>query len=147
LSPLAHNGYLQVLSDGGLLLGVPFLLVTFAVAWWVVAALLAAVRHRDASLPGMVVPLSLGALLVHSAVDFDWSYAADFLVVAVLTGILAGHRWSTASQIRSGPVPRALTGAIVAGVVLLGLAAGTAWSGDLRLSLPTSPAVSSGSVR
>ena len=147
LSPLAHNGYLQVLSDGGLLLGVPFLCAALVVAWWVVSALVAAGRQRDSSTLGLVVPLALGALLAHSAVDFDWSYAADFLVVAVLAGILAGNRWAARSPQVSRPASRWLTGAVIAGVVLTGVAAGAAWSGDLRQSLPITHAASSGAVR
>ena len=73
------------------LLGVPFLLGC-RTSWpgSCSAPLIKAVRRRDFSTAGFVVPLCLGALLAHSAVDFDWSYAADFAVVAVLAGLVAG---------------------------------------------------------
>jgi O-antigen ligase len=146
LSPLAHNGYLQVLSDGGLLLGLPFLIVALGVMWWVVSSLAAAIRRRDSSTLGLAVPLGLGALLAHSAVDFDWSYAADFLVVAVLTGLLAGARWRSLPSSTTGPRPvsRWLTGAVAVGVILTGIAAVAARSGDLRQSLPTAHPASIG---
>jgi len=135
LSPLAHNGYLQALSDGGLLLGIPFLTALAFLAWWVVGSLVRAARTRDVSTAGLVVPLTLGALLAHSAVDFDWSYAADFAVVAVLAGLMAGARWSIASPPKR-PRSRLVATAVLVGVALTGVAAGVAWSGDLRQSLP-----------
>jgi hypothetical protein len=141
-SPLAHNGYLQALSDGGLLLGVPFLLGVAFLAWWVVSALVRSVRRRDFSTEAFVIPLCLGALLAHSAVDFDWTYAADFAVVAVLAGLVAGSRWSAAASSRPGRGSRLVAAAVLAGVALTGVAAGAAWSGDLHQSLPithTSP--------
>ncbi|HTW21838.1 MAG TPA: O-antigen ligase family protein [Mycobacteriales bacterium] len=144
LSPLAHNGYLQALSDGGLLLGVPFLLALAAISWYVVAALIGAVRRRDFSTGGFVVPLCLGALLVHSAVDFDWSYAADFEVVAILAGLVAAARWAAPADGSAAeraaatgrPGARLLSGAVLVGVALLAVAAGVAHNGDFKQSLP-----------
>jgi len=136
LSPLAHNGYLQALSDGGLLLGVPFLLAAALIGWYVVRALIAAVRQRELTAAGFVAPLCLGALLVHSAVDFDWSYAADFEVVAVLAGLVAAAHWSRAEpEVRRGP-SRLAAVAVLAGVALTGVAAVAAWPGDFKQSLP-----------
>jgi hypothetical protein len=136
LSPLAHNGYLQALSDGGLLLGVPFVLAALAVAWWVLSALVRSVRARDFSTQAFVLPLCLGALLAHSVVDFDWSYAADFTLVAILAGVLAGTRYSERTPHRSSLSSRAVAGAVLAGVVLTGVAAVTSWPGDVGQSLP-----------
>ncbi|HTR70472.1 MAG TPA: O-antigen ligase family protein [Mycobacteriales bacterium] len=135
LSPLAHNGYLQALSDGGLLLAVPFGIAVVALSWWTLSALLRAVRRRDDSVARFVLPLCLGAMLLHSAVDFDWSYAADFALAAVLAGAVAGQRWAD-----RGPAParasRARRSVVMAGVALCAVAAVAAWSGDLTQSLP-----------
>jgi O-antigen ligase len=136
LSPLAHNGYLQALSDGGLLLGVPFLIAALGIAWWVVTSLVTAVRSRTFSTEAFALPLALGAMLVHSAVDFDWSYAADFAVVAILAGVVAGVRWSTRPPRVSPSYSGLLTGAVLVGVALTGISAAAASSGDLRQSLP-----------
>jgi len=144
LSPLAHSGYLQVLSDGGLLLGVPFLLAAAFIAWWVVTALVSALRRRDFSTTALVVPLCLGALLAHSAVDFDWSYAADFALVAVLSGLVAAARWSQPRSVARPTGSRLVAIAALAGVALTGVAAGAAWSGDLRQSLPITHVSTSG---
>ncbi len=136
LSPLAHNGYLQALSDGGLLLGVPFLLAVAILGWYVVRGLVTAVRRRELTSAGFVVLLCLGALLVHSAVDFDWSYAADFEVVAVLAGLVAAMHWSR-DEPQTRPAPsRLVAGAVLVGVVLTGVAAVAAWPGDFKQSLP-----------
>jgi O-antigen ligase len=136
LSPLAHSGYLQALSDGGLLLGVPFLLAAGLVAWFVVSALAAAVRRRDFSSSGFVIPLCLGALLAHSAVDFDWSFAADFALVGILSGLVAGARWSARRPAVKPRSSRLIVAAVLAGVALTAVAAVTAWPGDSKQSLP-----------
>jgi hypothetical protein len=136
LSPLAHNGYLQALSDGGLLLGAPFLLAAGWIAWYVLSALRSAVRRRDFSTSSLVVPLCLGALLAHSAVDFDWSFAADFATVAVLSGLVAGARWSS-PRLTDGPRrSRPLAVAVLTGVALIAVSAVAARPGDDRQSLP-----------
>jgi O-antigen ligase len=131
ISPMAHNGYLQVLSDGGLVLGVPFLLGCAAIAWYVLSGLARSARRREYSAEALVLPIVLGALMVHSAVDFDWSFAADLMLAAVLGGVVAGRRWAAADRVRQ-PRTRDRTTAAVAlvGIVLLGVAAVTAWSGD-----------------
>lgn len=143
VSSLAHNGYLQALSDGGLLLGLPFLIAVAGICWWVVASLVDAARARHFSLLGVVVPLTVGMLLAHSFVDFDWSYAADFTVLAVLAGIVGGTRAGEPPS-RTDRSTRILAGVVVAGVALTGLAAVASWSGDLRQSLPTAQPVTMG---
>jgi O-antigen ligase len=145
LSPLAHSGYLQALSDGGLILAVPFLLCCVGIGLIVLISLVSAMRRRDFSVTGFVVPLALGGLLAHSAIDFDWSYPADLLLVAILSGIVVG-RWAAERQGRVAG--RRLTAcAVLVGVVTLGIAAGAAWSGDLRLSLPVGHSAADGSAR
>jgi O-antigen ligase len=144
LSPLAHNGYLQALSDGGLVLALPFLLAVGALAWFVVAALVKSIRRRDFSTAALAVPLCLGALLVHSAVDFDWSYAADFAVVAILGGLVAGSRWSQVTVGGRLAPSRLVAAAALVGVALTGVAAVGAWSGDFKQSLPIAHTSSSG---
>jgi O-Antigen ligase len=144
LSPLAHSGYLQALSDGGLLLGVPFLLAAALVAWYVVTGLLSAARRRDLSAYAFVAPLCLGALLVHSAVDFDWSYPADFAVVAILAGLVAGARWSRAKPTGRRPGARLVAAVVLVGVALLGVSAVAAWPGDFKQSLPIGHVSTSG---
>lgn len=139
LSPLAHSGYLQALSDGGLLLGVPFLIGCACLSWYVVAALVNAVRHRDFSTAGLAIPLTLGALLAHSAIDFDWSFAADFTIVAVLAGLVAGARWSKPSGQTTARSSRVTAAVMLAGVALLVVAAVTARGGDEKQSLPIGP--------
>jgi len=87
-SNYAHNGYLQALTDGGVLLALPFLL---GCAW---LGLLAVRRCRDAIRGGQVEPavlvaaVSLLAGLAHSAVDFDWSHASVLLEAALLGGLV-----------------------------------------------------------
>jgi O-antigen ligase len=142
LSPLAHNGYLQALSDGGLLLAVPFLIGVVAVCWWILRSLGQVVRRRDVSTLGLAVPVSLGVMLVHSVVDFDWSYAADFVLVAILGGLVLGLRRSDVPE-RTPPsrrLHRLVAAAALAGVALTGVVAVAARGGDLRQSLPISSA-------
>lgn len=82
-SRYAHNGVLQGLGEGGLLFGLPLLLLSGAVVSMGVAQLARfAYRRRDQP---WSVPLTLGALVLlgHSLVDFDWSFPALAAVLAV----------------------------------------------------------------
>ncbi|MDP9165219.1 MAG: O-antigen ligase family protein, partial [Actinomycetota bacterium] len=92
-SNLAHNGFLQVLSDGGLLLGVPFLAVLIGSGFGLARVGRRAVRGARAAPvdPGeddsetwlrLGVPVAAAGLLAHSAVDFDWSHPADLAMLA-----------------------------------------------------------------
>jgi hypothetical protein len=139
-SPLAHSGYLQAVSDGGLVLSIPFLLGCGAIAVFVLIALVSAVRRRDFSVTSLAVPLVLGAMLVHSAVDFDWSYPADFVLTGILAGLVAGQRWRSRPQ--SSSMRTLVACGVLVGVVTLGVGAAASWSGDLRLSLPVSQGAS-----
>jgi hypothetical protein len=145
LSPLAHNGYLQALSDGGLVLAVPFLIGCALVAWLVVSGLVRAIRVRDFSPAEFVLPLVLGALLAHSAVDFDWTFPADFALVAVLAGLLTGIRWADRPRTTGRSVP-IVAGLALSGMALLGVAAAVSTAGDIHENLPIAKNVA-GSVR
>lgn len=133
LSPLAHSGYLQALSDGGLILAVPFLLSCGALLLIVVILLVRAVQRRDFSLIGFVLPLTMGAVMAHSAVDFDWSYPADLMLAALLAGLVVGGYFGDQSRRVAGR--RRTLCAVLVGVVALGVAAQAAWSGDLKQNL------------
>ena len=82
----AHNGLLQALTDGGLLLGLPLLLVLVALAVAVVRTLPAAVRRGDLRHVGAAVVLLV--LCLHSGMDFDWAYPSLLLLVP-LVAVLA----------------------------------------------------------
>jgi O-antigen ligase len=143
LSPLAHSGYLQALSDGGLLLALPFLVTVAAVCWWVLRDCGSAIRRREFSTAGFAVPVATAVMLAHSAVDFDWSYAADFTLVAILAGIVGGRHAAARSDDARPPqrsTRRTMLVSTVAviGVGLLGLCAAAAHGGDVRQSLPIS---------
>jgi O-antigen ligase len=137
-SPLAHNGFLQALSDGGLVLGVPVCLAAAFLVWRLLAQLRDAIRSADPSPIALAVPVALGALFAHSFVDFDWSYASLFAMTAVLGGIVLGR---TAAK---DPVPadaaalsrtRARLALLAVGVATLALSAYTARTGQIQLSV------------
>ena len=79
----AHNGYLQALSDGGLLLCLPLLVVLVTLAWAVLRALPAAVARADLVQVGAAVTLLV--LGLHSGMDFDWAYPSLLLLVPLLS--------------------------------------------------------------
>jgi O-antigen ligase len=133
LSPYAHNGYLQALGEGGLVLGVPFLLAVIIVAVIVVRSLVRGlVVRRDLPIETVVLAIALGCVMLHSGVDFDWTYAASFAMAGVLAGLVVGDRLrdrppdqpaATASETDkpSGTARYALAGCVLAGVALLGV--------------------------
>ena len=92
-STLVHSGLIQPLSDGGLLLAVPFLLACVLVGLGVLLRLRPAVLGVEGSLVSLV---ALGSVLlaVHSAMDFDWTYPALMAMSAILAAIALA--WSSA---------------------------------------------------
>jgi O-antigen ligase len=85
-STLVHSGLLQPLSDGGLLLGLPFLLACALVGLGLLRRLLPDAWHADR---GQVALVAVGSLVVavHSAVDFDWTYPSLMALSAILAGL------------------------------------------------------------
>jgi O-antigen ligase len=83
-SPLAHDDYLQALAEGGLLLGVPFLLACSAIGIGLLRNLRSRARRRvlDAR-TGMII--GAFALMAHAVIDFDWTYPALFTLAAVVS--------------------------------------------------------------
>ncbi|HVU61112.1 MAG TPA: O-antigen ligase family protein [Mycobacteriales bacterium] len=90
-SPQAHNGFLQAFSDGGLVLGLPFVFGLLAVLWWALRPLLAMLRRRVRS-PDVIEVAAAVALLAayaHSAVDFDWSHPTVLVELALIAACIA----------------------------------------------------------
>ena len=127
-SPLAHDDYLQSLTDGGLLLGIPFLGSCIAIG----VLLLRGARRRVAMRAVNVrtgVIVGAGALLTHSAIDFNWSYPALFTLAAVACALAVApmlKRPATAAHpdqsmqtaVRGQIVRVALVGALVTAVIV-----------------------------
>ncbi|KIL36832.1 hypothetical protein SD71_05335 [Cohnella kolymensis] len=117
-----HSGYVEILLDTGLagLALLLFMLVVFIVKMW---------RYdRTAIAPASV-------LLVHAAVDFDWSYAYVWLLLIawvmlhVPPAVHGGHR---APARTAAPAGRAALSALLLGSAAVGLWA--AWRGDAAAS-------------
>jgi O-antigen ligase len=116
-SQLAHNGYLQPLTDGGLLLALPFLAGLVVLIGWALRRLwvLIARRSRPATdLRALALTVAVLGALAHSAVDFDWSHPTILVELALLAACMApAYREST----RSG---RCGVATIAATVVVIG---------------------------
>lgn len=129
ISAYAHNGYLQALGEGGLVLAIPFLAAAVVLSVMVVRSVFRGMARRDLPAETVVVAIALGCVMLHAGDDFDWSYAADFAMASILAGLLVGL-WLTAR-----PAPAAnrdkpsrnrqfmLAGCVLAGVALLGVSA------------------------
>ena len=152
LSPFAHNGYLQALSDGGLVLAMPFFLAILALAYLAVRLLLRTLRHREPELVTVAVTLALGLVLAHSAVDFDWTYAANFAMAGVLGGVLLGQ-WlvvepeAAASPARPPVRMTALALTSLTGAALLVVSAWVMRNGDHHENLPTGRHVQAADIK
>ena len=125
----AHNGFLQALSDGGLVLALPLFLAVAAVLLVGTRAVPSALRAGDLVQPGALVTFVV--LMLHSGMDFDWTYPS-LLSLAALTGVLA---LPPAGDVRprSG---RVATVFVVLTVLLLVASAAGAWGGGLDLNAP-----------
>jgi hypothetical protein len=88
-SPLAHDDYLQALAEGGLLLGLPFLGACGAIAFGLLRVGRSRVHSRVVDVRTGVVVGAI-ALMVHAAVDFDWTYPALFCLAAIVTALALG---------------------------------------------------------
>jgi O-antigen ligase len=118
-SPLAHNGFLQALAEGGVLLAVPLALALAGSAVLLVLAL-----RRPTNWGG--VPFAAGiaglGLIVHGLVDFDWTFPANVGALALCVALAAAPRW----QAEHSTKPRRLVGgllvalALTAGVLAVG---------------------------
>ncbi len=103
-SSAVHNGWLQAMVDGGLVLALPVIAVTGWLAIRAVRRLLSA-RHAGAD------PVAIGAasgvvlLLAHALFDLDWAYPALLALFAVLVGLLPWRLQAVAAP-RSGRLSR-----------------------------------------
>jgi len=123
-SSLVHNGWLQVLVDGGLVWAVPVVAVT---AWLAARAVrrLRSARHAGAEPVAFGAAAGLLVLLVHALFDIDWAYPALLGLYALLAALLPWRLRPVAPRRRvAGP----LTAAVVAVAVLA--AASALVSGD-----------------
>lgn len=94
-----HNGFLQAISDGGLLLGVPFLLACAGAGFMLLRRISRTACRQEYG----VVPLCVVAVLLlaaHSGVDFDWSYPSSFAEVAIVAGLALA--WSPTGRTALG---------------------------------------------
>jgi O-antigen ligase len=140
LTPYAHNGYLQPLAEGGLILGIPFLLAAALVAFLCVRILFRGFVRRRAAAESVVVAIALSMVMLHSGVDFDWTYAADFAMFAILAGLVVGFTIRDRDRPhppRYGRMARfALVGCLLVGVGTLGVSAWVQRDGNHTINLP-----------
>lgn len=120
-SPYVHSGYLQAFADGGLLFGLPVLLLCLAVASGLVRRLVRASRRPgEADDIAAVAAVAALALMAHSALDFDWSYPALLSMTGVVIA-LGLARQDPAPAAVDGPAQRGRLGAPVVGALYLAL--------------------------
>ncbi len=83
----AHNDYLQILTDGGILGA----LIALWFLFLVVRDIARALRHRDSMMAGMALGCAGGlfALLVHSLFDFNLQLPSNALLFLVLTSVVS----------------------------------------------------------
>lgn len=89
----AHSGPLQALADGGLLLGLPVLAITGAMALAFIRVVGRAAR-QGARVNGVRLGAAVGGLvlLAHACLDFDWQYPVLFALPGVmLVLVLPAH--------------------------------------------------------
>jgi O-antigen ligase len=131
-SSLVHNGWLQPLVDGGLLLAVPVVLIT---AWPALRALrrLRGARRGGTDIATVGAAVALLMLLAHSLFDFDWTYPSLLCLYAIVAGLLPWRLRPLANRPTGGPLA---AGLLAAAVVLASTAALVAGAQACRLSPP-----------
>ena len=146
LSPYTHNGYLQPLGEGGLVLGVPFLLAVLSIAYFCLRTLVRGLIRQQIAPETVVIAAALACVMLHSGVDFDWTYAADFAMAAVLAGLVVGQGLREQDATAEGPRATEVAtrrqarifmlACLLAGVVSLGLSAWVIRHGNHTINLP-----------
>jgi len=121
-----HNGFLQGLTDGGLLLGLPLLLVTLVLAVAVCRGLPSVVRRGEGVRVGAGAALLV--LVLHSGMDFDWAYPSLLLLPALVAPLALGPHGRPRRPVAWWPTALA--------VALLVTGAWWAWGGGLSLNAP-----------
>ncbi|WP_323791502.1 O-antigen ligase family protein [Nocardioides sp.] len=123
----AHNGFLQVMADGGLLLTVPVFTAVAVILLLGLRRLPSSLRAGEWTQPGALVIFFV--LMLHSGMDFDWAYPS----ILALTAVAGAAALPPVGP--DGDVPRRrallLGGAAVA---LLVLAAVAGWDGGLGIN-------------
>lgn len=129
-SPLAHDDYLQALAEGGLLLGLPFLIACGAIGFGLVRVARSRFHSRVIDVRTGVVVGAI-ALMAHAAVDFDWTYPALFSLAAIVTALAVAPVLRRPHPVAAGApdpfvkglgVRVALVGILVAATVVGGFA-------------------------
>lgn len=132
----AHNGYLQALSDGGLLLTLPLLLLLGATCLAVARALPRAVRSGDLVHAGAAATLLV--LLLHSGMDFDWAYPSLLALTALVAALALPPAAGAAKGRRRAPAAtdRRTTWLLAAGTLaVVALAVVGGWGHGLDLNV------------
>ncbi|MGH3371591.1 MAG: O-antigen ligase family protein, partial [Nocardioidaceae bacterium] len=126
----AHNGFLQAAADGGLVLAFPLFLAVGLVLVQGARSVPKALRTGDFLHLGAVVTFLV--LLLHSGMDFDWTYPA-LLSLAALVGVLClAPPGQDPGRSRGRVVGLVL---VVLPVLLLGASVIGAWQGGLDLNV------------
>ncbi len=112
-SALVHNGWLQALTDGGLLLAVPVVLVTGWLLWAAARLVLTRARLDVTRTAAAAAVLTLGA---HALFDFDWDYPALLAAFAIVGAVLVAPERSPTPESSAGPA-RAV--AVLTGVAVV----------------------------
>jgi hypothetical protein len=143
-SPLAHDDYLQALADGGLLLGLPFLVAAAAAGVVLARRAFGLLRHRSSEPLRVGIVVAAAALMAHAAVDFDWSYPALFAMAAVTIGLVCAPAVRLRRSVDGGAM-RIVAAAVLAAAVVTGAIAGH--GGGIKLVVHTAqPTVSVGAA-
>ena len=124
-SDLVHNGWIQALVDGGVLLAVPVVVVTLIPA---LRALLRLLRGRRAGANAVQVGASAAVLVLlgHALFDFDWQYPSLLALYAILASLLPWRATVSGSPSTPSCVVRSGLVAVSAAVAVAACWAGTA---------------------
>lgn len=81
----AHNSYLQMLAETGILAGLAFILIMISLL--IVGRGLLKTLEGDTSYTFLFLLGVLGSM-IHNAADFDWSYLANAIIFWILAGLV-----------------------------------------------------------
>ena len=130
-SAFVHNGFLQVLAEGGLVLAVPFLAGCVIVGFLSLRQIWRTFKLRTHALEAGIAVVVL-ALMIRSGTEFDWAFPAVLMGFAIVAALLVPRR-SEGSAPMSPYLGWGLTALAAASLVASAIAA---WSGNWEWNFP-----------
>lgn len=113
-----HNYYVGVLSETGIVGAVPFYLFILTLLYWGIKRYKEQITENKGEILSSVLFLSVLGSVLHSGVDFDWRFGANFIAFFVFSGLFLNKEVMQNISRAGGKINKHLLGYII-GIVFI----------------------------